>query len=467
MMQLPEYFIQYTREMMGEERFSQLLQGLHEDPPTTVRINPLKCYFMPRDYECRVPWCNTGYYLPSRPPFTFDPLLHAGLYYVQEASSMFIHEVLRQHVTEPCIMLDLCAAPGGKSTAARTILPHGSVLVCNEPVRQRAQVLSENIQKFGHRDVIVTNNYPKDFSKVPLEFNVILADVPCSGEGMFRRDENAIGEWSSENVDRCWKLQRTIVSDIWPKLKPGGLLIYSTCTFNTLENEENIQWICNELGAEVVPVKTRFDWNLTRSLLDGFLMPVYRFIPGITRGEGLFVAVLRKKGEAPLKSADREINKVFSSPHKGAGVSSPWLNGEFDIFPVGDQVRALPTTPLMLQAYRAVSKSLKVLHAGITLGTQRGRDLIPDVSLALSAAFNKQLFPCAELTYAQAINYLRGESLTLSPYVPHGFVAVTFHDIPLGFVKNIGTRANNLYPQEWRIKTTHLPDEEPKILDIQ
>lgn len=142
-MQLPEYFIQYTREMMGEERFSQLLQGLHEEPPTTVRINPLKCYFMPRDYECRVPWCNTGYYLPSRPPFTFDPLLHAGLYYVQEASSMFIHEVLRQHVTEPCIMLDLCAAPGGKSTAARTILPHGSVLVCNEPVRQRAQVLSD------------------------------------------------------------------------------------------------------------------------------------------------------------------------------------------------------------------------------------------------------------------------------------------------------------------------------------
>ena len=467
MIQLPEIFVQYTREMMGEERFSLFLQAFNEEPPATIRINPLKCYFMPHSYQCRVPWCNTGFYLESRPPFTFDPLLHAGLYYVQEASSMFIHEVLRQHVTEPSLVLDLCAAPGGKSTAARTILPNGSALICNEPVRQRAQVLAENIQKFGHRDVIVTNNFPKDFQKTRLQFDAILADVPCSGEGMFRRDEGAIHEWSPQNVERCWQLQRTIVSDIWPQLKPGGLLVYSTCTFNTLENEQNVQWICNELGADVVPVKPRFDWNLTRSLLDGFRMPVYRFIPGITRGEGLFVAVLRKKGEASQRSTFNVQRPAFNVQRSTSFNVHHWLNGDFDIFPVGDQLRALPTTPLMLQAYHAVSQSLKVLHAGITLGTLRGKDLIPHESLALAAAFNKQLFPRAELTYAQAISYLRGESLTLSPYVPHGFVAVTFHDIPLGFVKNIGTRANNLYPQEWRIKTTHLPEEEPKILDIQ
>jgi NOL1/NOP2/fmu family ribosome biogenesis protein len=383
---------------------------------------------------------------------------------------MFIHEVLRQLVTKPCLMLDLCAAPGGKSTAARTILPRGSALICNEPVRQRAQVLTENIQKFGHRDVIVTNNYPKDFRQVNLQFDVILADVPCSGEGMFRRDEGAIREWSPQNVEKCWRLQRSIVEDIWPQLKPGGLLIYSTCTFNTHENEENVQWICRELGAEIVPLKTRLDWNLTRSLLDGFQLPVYRFIPGISRGEGLFVAVLRKKStqaSTPHPSPQLTSTSTSTSTSRHSPYAS-WLDGNFDILlRPGDRLIALPQTPLMGRAYQAVSKHLKVLHAGITMGTLRGKDFIPHESLALAAAFNKQLFPRAELSYADAISYLRGESLTLPPHQPRGFVVVTFHDIPLGFVKNIGTRANNLYPQEWRIKSTHLPEADPRVLDTQ
>ena len=265
-MQLPQQFIDYTRQMMGDDRFGRLLQGLNEAPPTTIRINPLKCYHLPKDIDSRVPWCNTGYYLTTRPAFTFDPLLHAGHYYVQEASSMFIHHVLRQLVHTPVVMLDLCAAPGGKSTAARTVLPHGSLLIANEPIRRRAQVLSENIQKFGHRDVIVTNNYAPDFQRSGLAFDVILADVPCSGEGMFRRDEASVGEWSPQNVSHCWQLQRQIVSDIWPTLKPGGLLIYSTCTFNTLENEENVRWCCQQLGADIVEVETQPEWNITGSL---------------------------------------------------------------------------------------------------------------------------------------------------------------------------------------------------------
>ena len=408
---------------MGEDLFAQFLRGLGEEPPVAIRLNPLKCYYMPLDYERRVPWCDAGFYLNARPQFTFDPLFHAGLYYVQEASSMFIHEVLRQLVTEPVLMLDLCAAPGGKSTTARTRLPHGSVLVCNEPVRHRAQVLSENMQKFGHRDVIVTNNLPRDFRKSKLKFDVVLCDVPCSGEGMFRKDEGAIREWSPQNVEKCWRLQREIVSDIWPQLSEGGLLIYSTCTFNTKENEENVRWICEELGAEMVTVDTQPEWNITGSLLPSFEGPVYRFIPGKSRGEGLFVAVMRKKG-------------------------------------------TISSSPVMSATYAAAQKSLRVLYAGVTTGTMKGRDLIPHPSLALLAALGKEDYPRVELSYQDAIRYLRGESITLPADTPRGFVIVTYYDIALGFVKNIGSRANNLYPDGWRIKSTYVPAEPPAVLDL-
>ena len=175
-----------------------------------------------------------------RPAFTFDPLFHAGCYYVQEASSMFLDRVIRQYVTSPSVMLDLCAAPGGKSTLARAALPEGSLLVANEVMRNRSQVLAENLVKWGHPDVVVTNNDPADFAGLGPVFDVILTDVPCSGEGMFRKDETAVAEWSTDNVDLCWKRQRRIVADIWPCLKEGGILIYSTCTYNREENEDNV-----------------------------------------------------------------------------------------------------------------------------------------------------------------------------------------------------------------------------------
>ena len=248
---LPEDFRTYTQALMGEKLYQRLEHAiLEEEAPTSIRINPFKC----KDADGEpVPWCpETGRYLSTRPGFTFDPLLHAGLYYVQEASSMFVDMAIRQYVKEPVMMLDLCAAPGGKSTAVRAALPEGSLLFSNEPMRTRSQILAENVQKFGHPDMIVTNNYPRDYKKSKLQFDVILTDVPCSGEGMFRKDEGAIGEWSTQNVNNCWQLQREIVSDIWNCLKPGGILIYSTCTFNAHEDEENVDWICEELGAEVM-----------------------------------------------------------------------------------------------------------------------------------------------------------------------------------------------------------------------
>ena len=448
--------------MMGERIFGQLTTAMTQEPTVSIRLNPLKCYYMPKHFESRVPWCNTGYYLTERPNFTFDPIFHTGLYYVQEASSMFIHQVLRQFVTVPSLVLDLCAAPGGKSTAARTILPHGSVLVSNEPVRQRAQILSENIQKFGHRDCLVTNNYPRDFRQSGLLFDVVIADVPCSGEGMFRKDEGAVSEWSPQNIERCATLQREIVADIWDNLKPGGLLVYSTCTFNTKENEENVQWIQQHYRAEILAVDTDEEWHIKGSLLPGFDEPVYRFLPGFTRGEGLFMAVLRKNWDNTVAPSKAVAPKPQRTPFDGQ--CRDWLPEGFTFVQEGDRLLAIPDN--IATVWATARKSLKVLHAGITIGTIKGRNLIPDQSLALSAPLHRDAFPQADLDYETAIMYLRRESITLPSNTPLGFVLITYRHIPLGFVKNIGNRANNLYPAEWKIKSTHMPLTIPAVLDI-
>lgn len=287
-MNLPEEFRTYTEELMGKDLFAQYLSGMQQEPPTSIRLNPFKCDADTHGADSKatqvVPWCpSTGRYLAERKNFTFDPLFHAGMYYVQEASSMFIDLAIRQYIHHPVRMLDLCGAPGGKSTAVRAALPTGSLLFSNEPMRTRSQILAENIQKFGHPDVIVTNNYPKDYKKSKIQFDVILTDVPCSGEGMFRKDEGAINEWSEANVNNCWQLQREIVSDIWNCLMPGGILIYSTCTFNAHEDEENVDWIQENLDADILPLEIDPSWNITGSLTND--KPMYHFIPARRKGK--------------------------------------------------------------------------------------------------------------------------------------------------------------------------------------
>lgn len=374
---------------------------------------------------------------------------------------MFLDRVLRQYVTNPVQMLDLCAAPGGKSTLARAVLQEGSLLFCNEPIRLRAQILSENLQKWGHPDVVVTNNYPKDYREAGLMFDVILADVPCSGEGMFRKDPDSVREWSRQNVFKCAQLQREIISEIWHCLRPGGLLIYSTCTYNAHEDEENVTWIREELGAEALPVDIDAAWAVTGSLVGE--NPVYRFIPGHTRGEGLFMAVLRKAGdeEAPKKEKARGRERRGGKPLDG---DTTWIahNQPIACLGEGDVYRAIPVRWLAL--YQQACKSLHVLHAGVKLGTFKGKNLIPDQCLALSILLNKEAFPSVEVTYGQAIAYLRKEAVVLPADTPRGFVLLTYQEKPLGFVKNIGNRSNNLYPQEWKIKSAHVPDKAPVIL---
>ena len=456
-MNLPEDFEQYTSQLMGEERFQAFRDGLSQPTPVSIRLNPNKAngFVCPKESK-NIPWCKEGFYLAKRPNFTFDPFLHTGLYYVQEASSMFLSTVLQQTVdSEPIMMLDLCAAPGGKSTLAQSTLPKGSLLVTNEPVRPRAQILSENIQKWGNPNVIVTNNYPREYKKAGVQFDIILCDVPCSGEGMFRKDENAIAEWNRQKVDKCSQLQREIISDIWPCLKEGGILIYSTCTFNTKENEENVAWIAQHFEASFISINTDGFEGITGSLLDGFNEPVYRFIPGITKGEGLFMAVLRKKGTEEMSKPLKQKKQKLS------------ITGELDWLVPSKEFVGIETENLLYaipkywsDVYLQFKDFLHIIHAGICYGKRKGKDIIPEQSLALSTFLNRRAFVEIELPYQQAINYLRTEAISLPADTPKGIILVTFHGIPLGFVKNIGNRANNLYPKEWKIKSTYIPDYE-------
>ncbi len=428
-MQLPADFTQKTKLLMGSERFSRYMEAFDEEAPVSIRLNPqplgdgssvaennsapsgqpLKN--RPRMAE-QVPWCEEGYYLEGRPQFTFDPLFHAGCYYVQEAASMFITHILRTILSpltsylSPLNSLDMCAAPGGKSTAMLSVLPEGSTLVSNEPIPTRAQILLENITKWGARNCIVTNNYPRDFRKAKARFDIILCDVPCSGEGMFRKDPATIGEWSLQNVEKCWRLQREIVADAWECLNPGGILIYSTCTFNTKENEENVRWIMDTYDAEPITIPTEPSWNITGSLLEGFDAPVYRFIPGITRSEGLFVCALKKRG---ARSEECGVRNDKSKDNR---------------FILNLKVISLPTP-----------------HSSL-----------PEVKI--------------DLPYFEALKYLRGEAIVLPADTPRGIVTVSYKGFSLGPVKNIGNRANNLYPKPWRIKTTHLPTEPVEILQL-
>ncbi len=480
-MELPIAFTNEMSALLGKQEAEQFLNALQEEAPVSVRLNeelrmkneergvaePDSSFFILNSSSPTVPWCPSGRYLESRPSFTFDPLFHAGAYYVQEASSMFVGEVLRQCLGEaPVRMLDLCAAPGGKSTLARSVLPPGSLLVANEVIRTRAQILAENLTKWGHPDVVVCNNDPADFAPLEELFDVILTDVPCSGEGMFRKDAAAADEWSPENVELCSRRQRRILADVWPALKPGGWLIYSTCTYNIREDEENVLWACRELGAEPVSLQVPDAWNITGSLLSDAALPVYRFLPHKTKGEGFFLAVLRKTEASPVSASAGQVRSSARSGKKQSGKAASfpkdllqrahtwvcgvddyeWLteNGVASLFPQA-HVELLPL----------LRRQLRVMQAGVAVGEVKGRDLIPRHALAMSRLLNAEAFPREELSYEQAVAYLRREAIVLDNTHAPGFVLVTYQGRPLGFVKQVGNRANNLYPQEWRIRSEY------------
>lgn len=452
-MAFSQEFINILSRILPDDERVRLLDALEGTPQVSIRFNP----FIPDmernvmeslgcNSDGRVPWASNAVYLDHRPQFTPDPLLHQGCYYVQEASSMFLEQAIRKCVTGPVRALDLCAAPGGKSTLLASLLPEGSLLVCNEIQRSRAQILAENMVKWGRPGVAVTCNTPKQIGDSNLLFDLIVVDAPCSGEGMFRKDEGAVADWSLQNVEMCAQRQRQILEDIWPALKPGGFLIYSTCTFNRFEDEDNVRWIMDEFGAEPIAIDTNPDWNIAGSLTDDD-MPVYHFMQHRTRGEGFFLCLLRKP-----HVANSEVSlRPFKSEPAVPAQCREWLvpSDGYEFFIKDNSIYALPSA--LAPAMRLVSQELYALVSGIEVAVLKGRDWVPAHALAMSNALNRDAFCRVEVSREQALAYLHSEALHLDS-ASRGIVLLTYKDIPLGFAKNLGNRANNMYPQEWRIR---------------
>ncbi|MBR3092649.1 MAG: RsmF rRNA methyltransferase first C-terminal domain-containing protein [Bacteroidaceae bacterium] len=450
---LPMAFIDAMHQQMEKCEADGLIHAITDsESPVSIRINPMKWQRAMTDE--RVPWCETGFYLPKRPAFTFDPMFHAGCYYVQEASSMFLERILKQYVKEPSVVLDLCAAPGGKSTLALSCLPEGSLLVSNDPVRSRANILMENIIKWGYPNSVVTSNYAPDFQYLGELFDVVVADVPCSGEGMFRKDPTAIDEWSESNVSMCQKRQREIVGAIWSCLKPGGILVYSTCTYNIHEDEENLEWICGELGGRCLPVGTDETWGITGNLLSGTAMPCYHFFPHKAKGEGFFACVVMKDestGNRPFSRTKKDKKKGKSSPKAGLDLTKFIKNAdEYALLESDGVFSAFPKAYSLLLEH--LQQGLHILHHGIELGEMKGKKICPSHSLAMSLLLHPDFCPSAELDHATSLAYLRREAIRLDASMAQGYVLITHQGIPLGFVNNLGNRSNNLYPEYWKIR---------------
>ncbi len=425
-------------------------------PEISVRVNPAKGGKVPAGVD-RVAWCGDGYYLAERPQFTFDPALHQGLYYVQDASSMAQAAAVARAVgllgggsDAPLRYLDACAAPGGKTTAAISALPEGSFVVANEFDPRRTSILAENLAKWG-APVVVTRGDAARLDGLDGFFDLVAADVPCSGEGMMRKDAQAVAQWSPALVAECTARQRDIVDNLWKILRPGGIMIYSTCTFNLDEDERVVEHIIGRYGAEPVdiPALSRPD---ILGAAGGFSFPAYRFFPGQVRGEGLFLAMLRKPGDVSAAMPGiRPKSRRANSAKAPKTVSVPdVLTGDwrYDVAPDGC-VTAIPAAHAGLAD--AVGQSCRVVVRGIMVGEIKGKDFIPAQPLAMAQALRREIFPEVEVGKDLALAYLRREAVALPGGTPRGIVLLTYSGAPLGFVKNLGTRANNLYPQQWRI----------------
>ena len=454
---IKESFRKYLEEAIGCENALVAFSAFDNPASVSVRRNPFKVGKTPEGRE--VEWCEHGRLLPERPQFTLDPHFHGGAYYVQDSSSMFVGHVFRTLASQinrpagrPVRVLDLCAAPGGKTTdlaaSLREAFGDNYILVSNEIMKQRVGILADNVALWGDPNVVVTSDDPRAFASLPGFFDVIVADVPCSGEGMFRKDEEAQKQWSEDNVALCEARQKRIVADVWPALAQGGLFIYSTCTFNRLENDLNVQWIAEELGADFLTkdnVVAEYKGVIKTEL-------GYSLVPGFVEGEGQYCAALRKTSEAEYK--DMPMRK--QRPGKGVKETpmpkglERLLDREVSFRMKGETVTAVPSA--LASSVATLEQSLHIVAAGCALGTVKGSLLIPDADLALSLMLNNEAFPSVEVDRMTALSYLHRDAITLPSDTEKGYVVIRHEGLPLGFVKNLGNRCNSLHPQSRRIR---------------
>lgn len=455
MISYPKPFLDMLGALPGYEGVAEAMSDT--ESPVAIRLNPAKP-LADAVAGRAVPWEPAGRYLSQRPRFTFHPALYDGRFYVQDPSSMILGEAVRRIVARgngmPLNYLDACAAPGGKTTAAIAALPTGSFVLANEFESDRAAALVENLQRWGTGNYAVSRGDACSLSALGEVFDIVAADVPCSGEGMMRKNDTAVSQWSANLVQQCAALQRRIVESVWSTLRPGGWLIYSTCTFNTVENEDNARWIRDHLGAMPVDLGLADFPGVLRGINTD--IPCARFAPGLVDGEGQFIAVFRKPDDAPSAGSPRLVMPKKTTP------LPTWLDGDFigmtdrqgDLYAISRSAAPLVN--------HLISKA-NIIIPGLHVATPKGRDIMPAHALATSVALRNDAFPAVSVDYATAIAYLRGEAIQLPEGTPRGFTLITHSESRLGWAKNIGRRANNLLPASRRIRSSHAPATCPTL----
>lgn len=436
MIQLPNAFKERLLNQLGEQAYLEFEAALNTETPVSFRINKQKLN-TEINYS-KVSWCSTGYYLPERPLFVSDPLWHAGAYYVQEASSMVLEQAfakIRELIDTDLKVLDLCAAPGGKSTHLSSLLNDNDILLSNEVIQTRVSVLKENLLKWGYPNTIICNNDSRDFSQLGEIFDIVVVDAPCSGEGLFRKDPNATEQWTVDNVQTCELRQKRILQEIIKCVKEGGFIIYSTCTYNPGENEAQVDYL-EQNGFKSVPF--HFENKLESS---------YKMMPHTHQGEGFFIALLQK-----TETSGESIDSGIDNSIKTEKVGSEWqqlINSEVDFFKFRNEIAA--AKPQLFDFYKQISKQLKIVQVGTSVGTQNQQLMIPSGELVFSQHFNIESWPSIELSLEQAIQYI-GKQIIPHSSSSKGYVTLTYKNIPIGLGKFAGNRINNLFPNEWRLR---------------
>ncbi|WP_153799621.1 methyltransferase RsmF C-terminal domain-like protein [Foetidibacter luteolus] len=452
-MQLPEQLLKSLETVKGFNR--EAFEAVHTSggQVTSIRINPAKwpgqqpvAAHSPFSNASPVPWCPHGFYLPARPSFTLDPWLHAGMYYVQEASSMFLWQVLQQLCggqTAGLKVLDLCAAPGGKTSLLASYF-HDSLVVANEVIKPRAAILAENITKWGTGNVVVTSNDPKDFQRLPGYFDVLVVDAPCSGSGLFRRDADAIEEWSEQNVQLCSERQQRILADAMDCLKEDGILIYSTCSYSVQEDEEILDWLSSAYPLSALRCNLDAAWNIIETHT-GKGAYGYRFYPDKVKGEGFFVAAFRKAGGQAFSQRKPVLSPVSKTEE---AIATEWvIPGDLFFFKQSENILAI--SRVFQQDIALLQKNLYLRKAGVAIGAVKGKDLVPHHELSVS------LLPAGHLNHVdleldEAVSYLKKKGFLIPPG-KKGWCLVKYKGAGLGWLKALPNRFNNYYPVEWRI----------------
>ena len=444
---LPAGFEETMAALLQDEA-GLFLQSLSAPSPVSIRINPKK--YDETGHVEKVPWARDGRYLDARPGFTLDPAFHAGAYYVQEASSMFLEQAIvsSADIRKPLKVLDLCAAPGGKSTHLLSLLHPESLLVSNEVIRSRATILVENLQKWGYSNLVVTNNDPRHFSALEGFFDLIIVDAPCSGEGMFRKEPAARKAWSAEQVHLCALRQRRILHDVWPALKTNGVLIYSTCTYNEAEDEGTMEWLSQQRATEFLNIVTPPDWRIEESKQKQ--VTAYRLYPHRLKGEGFFISCLRKiENQRAMTLRQKKIPDA--PPGKETELLKSWITSREDIrfIQYNNTIHSIASS--ICPDVGLLSQQLKIIYAGTALASSKQEKLVPEHAAALCCHLNRENFPLVSLPYEQALRYLRKEAVDIDT-AEKGFALVSYKKNILGWINRLGNRSNNLYPVNWRIR---------------